>query len=741
MEKYDTEIAGCTAYYSEQCAAMEILRGKIAAANYIAANSRMLILDAQGNINRCQEDIPTRKYELKQHLLKCKHDLYKLNTRLKIVAGDIAVMTTVLKMTDCAVTFAQTKHVGMLRCQDPCTHKSFLSFKHDEIQKQVTQLKSTFSHELMDETFKDLFEGVQAMESYALLETNSSQMPVINKTGFNNPPVPFTKVPVDPCTDPNAGAPSAQVRSTYKNGAKCTLSAANCYKLQERFLLIQAGIQDEEYELLDEISMLESFCEETKKTLEKQIEDDERLLSNSETKLAAAMEREADAGETARITAQEHDKMDHDLLRKMKTCTKNYLNAESELCALKKIRGELYKLRGTGQVMFFQDCAVSKWDAEECDKKCSGGTQKLKRSILSHADGGSKCLPLNAVRSCNNAPCPVDCSLGDWGGWSKCSAQCGGGVRQRLREVKRANKYGGHPCGAVSESAACSNQACELDCDLTDWTKWSTCSKLCDGGTKKRMKFIQKRAEGAGKCPDEWSMKRLQYEPCNVKRCAYDMGCNQTLDVILLLDGSGSLGKVGWDSEIVAAKRFIAAFAGANKAVDMAVILFSGPRTWSGVSKCIGRDSQATVSLSDCGIKTVTSFTNDLVKVDTLVTALQWPMGSTLTSLALMTAKSMLNLGRQNVHSVVVVITDGRPLSFRKTTQSSREIRKLARLVWVPVTNFAPLAKIKEWATRRWQENVVKVNDFAGLKEPDVVVHIIANICPAELPEVKFTRR
>ena len=40
--------------------------------------------------------------------------------------------------------------------------------------------------------------------------------------------------------------------------------AAQCYKLQERFLLIQAGIQDERDELLEEIGMLETDCEETK---------------------------------------------------------------------------------------------------------------------------------------------------------------------------------------------------------------------------------------------------------------------------------------------------------------------------------------------------------------------------------------------------------------------------------------------------------------------------------------------
>merc|ERR1719213_1115504 len=80
LSKYDAEVAKCTDYYTRQCAAMEACRGQIAASNYVAANSRMLILDSQAVINKCEVDIPKRKLDLKQHLLKCKSELAKLNT-------------------------------------------------------------------------------------------------------------------------------------------------------------------------------------------------------------------------------------------------------------------------------------------------------------------------------------------------------------------------------------------------------------------------------------------------------------------------------------------------------------------------------------------------------------------------------------------------------------------------------------------------------------------------------------
>merc|ERR1719409_1530805 len=743
MSKYDAEIAKCTEYYSKQCAAMEACRGQISASNFIAANSRALILDAQATINRCEVDIPTRKLELKNHLLKCKTELAKMNARLKIVMGDIKVMTMILEMTDCEKKLLQMEQFALLHCTDQCTQKSFIEFNHDGLQKKVNQLQSSLSHDLMQESFADLFKGIEGLESVELLQTGDHQMPLINKTTFNNPPVPKTKVPGNPCNDPYAGAPSA----ADKRAAKCTIKKSpQCYKLQERFLLIQSGIEDERDNLLEQIEMLENYRDETKKMLEDEISSDETSLENAQTKLAEATQKEATAGETARQTAKENNQLNDDLQKQMKTCSSNYINFETEMCALKKIRGELYKMKGGGHSAFFQDCEVSKWDPEECTKKCASGTQKLTRSVLPHPNGGTKCLPLAAMRSCNNQPCPVDCQLHTWSGWSKCSAECGGGVTQRLREVKRAMKYGGKPCGATSETTACNNQACEKDCELTSWMKWSACSKDCDGGTQKRQKFVKKEAEGAGKCPGDWSLKRLQYKKCNMKRCKLAKGesvlmCNKTLDVVLLIDGSGSLGKKGWKAEIKAAQMFVDAFSGTGADANMAVILYSGPRTWSGVRKCFSKNKKKVDQEKVCGIKTVTHFTEDLKKVKSLITGLTWPRGSTLTSLALLTAKAELALGRKTAQSNIIVFTDGRPLSFRKTGVASKSVRKAARLVWVPVTKYAPLKMIKKWATRRWQENVVRVPTFKELEKPDVITHIVANICPKSNPKVKFSRR
>merc|ERR1719160_1640483 len=518
LSKYDAEIAKCTDFYSKQCALMEIARGAIAAANFVAANSRALILDAQSNINMCEVSIPELRQELKEHNALCKKQLDKLNARLKIVMGDIAVMTMILKMTDCETKFLQMKKLIMLRCKNECTKRHEVSFNHKDLQDNIEQLRSSVSLGLLQDGFDDMFDDHSPIQSVQLMQVDNSgyQEPMVNKTEFNNPPVPKTAVPGNPCIDPYMGAPSPE----DKRAAKCTIKKSpQCFKLQSRFLAIQGSIADERDKLMETIANVEAACEEQKKTLETAIKNDEDLLDSSSTKLAAATEKESTAGEMARQTAKQNQQYNDDLVKQMKACSNNYINFETELCALKKIRGELYKLKGGGHSAFFQDCEVSKWAPEECTKKCAGGEQKLSRDVLTQPEGGVRCLPLAAMRSCNNQPCPVDCRLAAWGGWSKCSAKCGGGVTQRVRDVKRAMKFNGKPCSQRSQSKACNVEACEKDCELSEWTKWTGCSKDCDGGTKKRQKFIKTAAEGQGKCADEWSLKRLQYKSCNMRRC------------------------------------------------------------------------------------------------------------------------------------------------------------------------------------------------------------------------------
>jgi len=775
MLKYDQEIAKCTDYYAKQCALMEAARGQISAANYVAATARALILDSQASINHCELSIPENKKELTDHNRKCKGELGKMNANLKIIMDDIAIMTMILEMSDCdSKKLLQTKKLTMLKCEDKCTKKEYVTFNHKSLQDHVDELKSPGMRELMADTFADLFDDGEEEETVQLVQVPGSEyMEAVvdetdllqaaqdpndkapapkkaprKKTEFNNPPLPKTKVPSNPCTDKNQGAPSA----ANKRAAKCTLKKSpRCYKLQARFLQIQAEIMDSRDALMELISTTEASCEETKTSLESSIAADTTSLSSSQTKLAMATEKESGAAEYGRQIGLEVDQYNADLMKQMKTCNDNYVNYETDLCALKKIRGDVFKKMKPGHTGFFQDCELAPWTPEACSAKCAGGTMKLTRSVAAHPNGGSKCLPLSAKKRCNLSPCPVDCVLHQWSGWSKCSSKCGGGLSQRVRDVMIPTQYAGKQCGQTGQTKQCNVDACEKDCVLQPWTRWSACSKDCDGGSRKRERMIREPVEGGGKCASKWLPERLQYQPCAMHRCKVTdplkvKKCNQHLDVVLVVDGTPKNGQRGFDAEIAAVNLFVDAFEGKDSKgqpshSNFAIVHYTGPRTWSGVSKCTGKTSKKVDMEKTCKVTLAQHFTNDLATTRGTVNSLTYQPGSKLLSLALMTTQFEFTLGDKDARTVVVVFMDGQPLSYRKTNLASRAIRKKARLLYVIVAKFAPLKHIKTWVSRRWQENLIQVKSVEQLATAEVGTHLVANICPSTFPKMKAPKK
>merc|ERR1719197_1928615 len=293
----------------------------------------------------------------------------------------------ILEMTDCDANLIQMKRLAILRCKNSCTMKDTIAFNHKKLQQRLNQIQSPVSRDLIAGGLQDLFEGGASVGSVGLVQVPGSeylklvnrtpgrtvqnlfqmveiddgeQDPVSNKTQFNNPPVPRTEIPMNPCSDPNMGAPSA----ADKAAAKCTLGKSSCYKLQGRFLEIQAEIADARDELMEQIQHTQGSCEETEKTLGTSIENDEALLDSSQSKLAAATEKESTASEMSRQVSAENQQYNDDLLKQMKTCNNNYMAFENEICALRKIRGDLHKKKVPGHTGFFQDCEVSNWDPE-----------------------------------------------------------------------------------------------------------------------------------------------------------------------------------------------------------------------------------------------------------------------------------------------------------------------------------------------------------------------------------------
>jgi len=730
-ENHDGTTQFCKGEFEDLCSQMEDCREAIAVANSDAADARACILNQQKTINENEELVPRLRENLRMTEDNCHRQREELEDTLKIVLADIEVMKSVLKMTECSSTPAETKAdvTGFTQLR-----KGEMTFKH---LRDVSQL-ANLTDKLQSEKMKTQL--LVALQSFVREEPMESTV-----TKFENPSLPQEPIPGNPCEG-----------ITFDAGgeAGCKIDGPKCWKLQDKFLLIQGGIIDERDRLTAELAQHNKDCAAAIATLREQIRGSELALSTAQTKLAECTAQENSAAQAARLEAEHHQEVETQMLDTRQDCTEKLRAMETEKCGLTKIRSELEKIEGNTDERFFKDCVQSEWAEEECSASCAGGQMKLTRTIIQQPFNGAECLPSEAYQKCNMDPCPVDCELGDWSGWSACSAECGGGVLQRAREVIVQPEHSGEPCGEKTEAESCNIQSCAKECVLSDWTAWSECSKGCESGTTKRERTVVEAAIGGGSCAGEDDVERLNTMPCNTQGCVKELPdeplpCEAEVDVTLILDGSSSVTAEGWDSTLVFAKTFVKAFQieGHTANAQISVITYSGPYTWDDYYQCTdGQTTQmdeATLATT-CGIKVQKHYTNDLDSLVTLfsstdaATGLPWPTGSTMTQAALTTAAAETSNGRPGVKSVVVLVTDGQPISEYRTYYAAQALKATgSRLLIVPVQGnglsedaMRNLESIASWPTT---DNFVNIaGGFTELAGVTSVDKIIADICPTD---------
>jgi len=445
-----------------------------------------------------------------------------------------------------------------------------------------------------------------------------------------------------------------------------------------------------------------------------------------------------------------------------KECCDNKNTMKSELCALEKIRGELTRMEGVE--VFITDCEVSDFQEEDCSVSCGGGTVKSTRSVLAHKVGkGLTCPKLEKVEACNDHPCPIDCRAGDWSGWSECSAQCGGGVRERSRPVFVEPLHEGEPCGETEEAVDCHMDACNVDCVLDEWTTWSDdkeapgggqCSKACGGGSARRTRPVQVPERGTGTCAGALDDERLQFKPCNSgpeHSCAEKLKvingedgkrtqliCDSQVDVVVLLDGSGSLTQDAWKSARKLAGGIIRQLGNGEGNALASLVLFSGPGGEEDYLACTQGDAEVNLT-TQCMVNLISHFTNDTSGLGMQAQLLNHPAGSTLTSVALGVAESELKYGRPDASSKVVVITDGKPMSPYNTKQANKALQEKAQVIFVPIGKSAPFELVEAIAAKPTGDHVVPVPEgFTSLAPngtnttnmDNLINEIITTVCP-----------
>jgi len=127
-----------------------------------------------------------------------------------------------------------------------------------------------------------------------------------------------------------------------------------------------------------------------------------------------------------------------------------------------------------------------------CSEECGGGSRKRSRKCDDPvpALGGEPCDgAANDEEQCNIKECPVDGGYSEWTAFSLCNAECGGGTKTRTRTCTNPKpQYGGKVCinGKPEEEVVCNTQLCPVDGGFGAWTDWSSCPKTCGGASTTR---------------------------------------------------------------------------------------------------------------------------------------------------------------------------------------------------------------------------------------------------------------
>ena len=177
------------------------------------------------------------------------------------------------------------------------------------------------------------------------------------------------------------------------------------------------------------------------------------------------------------------------------------------------------------------DCQLGSWSQwSECSADCGTGIQCRTREILQYpSNGGILCGDTIEYRECNLGECAVDCQLGEWSGWSECSADCGTGIQYRTREVLQYPSNGGILCGDTIEYRECNLGECDVDCQLGEWSAWSECSADCGTGVQYRTREVLQYPFNSGiLCGDT-----IEYRECIIQPC--EKSCPDSISILSII--------------------------------------------------------------------------------------------------------------------------------------------------------------------------------------------------------------
>jgi hypothetical protein len=648
---------------------------------------------------------------------------------LTIRRNDLAVFDFILEMVRCQgseaellqvhqdITVQGAGNASVQVCGDNSDGLNF-NFRDPKVQAKWERLMTPSARKALREALGEVQTGSVGLlqRRLGLLQHRSRQdpettaAPPLNTTTVGLPTVTMEALPV--VEEPAAGG----------QWKKCTDGRPNCGLLHDTMSIQWGKFKDLVDELEFEMAKNADAFEELRENLDSQL----TMLADAKTKSMELLAETISGINADTEEMNEKDTQSHDLekayRKKMGECKAKVEEILfTNICAVRKVRNSVMTHSTVSPPAKISDCDVADWVAQECSVDCDdscpqadpyacGGAQTMTREVVVNPNAyGIACPALTAQKKCNQIKCPVDCVMSEWSGWSKCTKDCEGGVQGKTRSILTKAKNGGEACDSATEMQSCNTGSCDRDCSLFPWTDWSPCTMACGGGNQERIRSVNVPIRGGGKCPKTKNPDRLEERECNTMDCVGDEICIASQDLILALDGSGSLKEPGY--EVV--REFAANLTGRYKGemfgkamMQVGVVLFGNGR--------VQLDGTVAPAVNVAGL------TGDMESVRSAIEGTTWQRGLTNMAQAFTLAGTMLQQGgRPEAQSAVLVISDGK---YSMAFQTAQQVQKLkdqnVMIFMAPIADGSDesLQLLKKWASQPWETNYERIPGLLALE-------------------------
>merc|ERR1719443_2343537 len=695
------------------------------------------IADLQRVISETVEFINTKDLEIAAVQAKLKQETtiymriyYQNKQEITIRKNDLAVFQFMLQLTKCktAAALAQLDK-GKPHRANMCNTAQGLVFDFDDkkTQQELERMMTPSARAAIRQVLGQM-DMLSAKNDAAMLQkvakmdhdeeddddddedaTPKVQVPkLINSLGAETRKAD----PVTTTTTPGIPTPPVPKERVVKRlditvgSVKCPTDPPDCGLLHDNMSLMWGKFKDLVDELQAEMDKNLYEFNMLKMNMNQQLE----VLRNSKARFImelneATASLNADREEMAEKD-EERQKLESEYEVYMSKCKKRIeWIFFQDFCAYLVIRAQIMTYSKVSPPEKIVDCDITPYVPGECSVLCDdecpdktnpygcGGWQTLTRTILVKPNEfGVKCPELSRKRKCNQFKCPVDCVMSKWSEWSKCSKACEGGTKGRTRSILTKPKNGGMSCNTAQESRPCNTGSCDRNCKLKKWSKWSPCSVACGGGFSERWRRVTIPIRGNGRCPKRSSKIRYGIKKCNTHACNGDEVCIAKQDLVLAIDGSGSLQQSGFDI----LKKFAATFVDRYKGMyygyedaKIAVVQFG--------------NGEILADGSIANADEIIGLTSDITKVKRSILGMTFKKGFTNMAQAFTMVEKLLLLdGRKMAQSAVLTLTDGKPSFLFQTNEKVMQLKdKHIKLFFAPVTEFKgeEMKLMKKWAS------------------------------------------